>query len=371
MGKNLIHAVAPAPAASFGRTLDGQAALLYTLQNSYLRVRITNYGGRIVSIEAPDRRGCRADVLLGFDDASAYVKAGGAFGALLGRNANRIGGGSFTLDHHTYRLPTNDRNSTLHGGPLGFDKVFWTVASVTAEPVPTLVLTYVSADGEQGFPGELSVQATYRLEGDSLNLEFDARTTKPTLVSLSAHPYFNLAGPHTANVLDHLVTIAADAFLPTDERQVPTGEIRPVEGTPFDFRLPTPLGKRIRYADPQLVYGRGYDHYFVLRAGPQPIPHLAVRAEDPSSGRALEIHTTQPGLQLYTGNQLNGSVVGRGGIYRQSAGFAFEPQGFPDAPHHSDFPSTFLRPEEAYTAVIRYRFIAGGNDGEGDVQGKL
>jgi aldose 1-epimerase len=367
MRTNPIPPVAPIRATSFGQTPDGQPALLYTLQNSSLRVRVTNYGGRIVSIEAPDRRGCHADVLLGFEDAWAYVKAGGAFGALLGRNANRIGGGSFTLDHHTYRLPTNDRHSTLHGGPLGFDKVYWTVSSVTAEPVPTLVLSYVSADGDQGFPGELSVQATYRLEGNSLGLEFEARTTKPTLVSLSAHPYFNLGGPLAGHVLDHMVTIASDAFLPTDDKQIPTGEIRSVEGTPFDFRAATPLDARIRHPDPQLVYGQGYDHYFVLGAGEPRIPRFAARAEDPSSGRVLEIHTTQPGLQLYTGNQLDGSVLGRGGIYRQSAGLAFEPQGFPDAPHHSAFPSTFLRPQETYTAIISYRFTAGRNDSNDDV----
>ena len=215
----------------------------------------------MVSIEAPDRLGRRGDVLLGFDDAAAYMKAGGAFGALLGRNANRIAGGSFTLDGHTYHLPTNDGTSTLHGGPVGFDKVFWKVVSAT-ESAPALVLTRVSPDGDQGFPGELSVQATYRLDGDSLWLEFEAHTTKSTLVSLSAHPYFNLAGAEIGDALDHIVTIPADTFLPTDDRQIPTGEIRPVAGTPFDFREPTPLGARIRQADPQLIYATGYDQCF-------------------------------------------------------------------------------------------------------------
>jgi aldose 1-epimerase len=295
---------------------------------------------------------------LGFDDAAAYATAKGAFGALLGRNANRIAGGSFTLDGRTYRLPTNDGTSTLHGGPVGFDKVFWK-AGTAAESAPALVLTHVSPDGDQGFPGELSVAATYRLDGDSLWLEFAARTTKPTLVSLSAHPYFNLTGRANADdALDHVVTIASEAFLPTNDKQIPTGEIRSVAGTPFDFREPKPLAARIRQADSQLIYGRGYDHCFVLGAGQARTPRFAASALDPTSGRELEIHTTQPGLQLYTGNKLNGSVAGRGGvIYRQSAGFAFEPQGFPDAPHHPAFPSTILRPGEKYDAIIRYRFL--------------
>ncbi|MGH7091413.1 MAG: aldose epimerase family protein [Stellaceae bacterium] len=349
----------PAQAEMFGKTRDGQSASIYTLENAHLRVRITDYGGRMVSIEAPDRAGRRGDVLLGFDDVTAYVKAGGAFGAVLGRNANRIAGGSFTLDGRTYQLPTNDGTSTLHGGPVGFDKVFWKIVSASTGPAPALVLTHVSPDGDQGFPGALSVQATYRLVDDSLWLEFKAHTTKPTVVSLSAHPYFNLAGAAAGDVLDHVITIASDTFLPTDDKQIPTGEIRSVAGTPFDFRQPTPLGARIRKADPQLIYGTGYDQCFVLGMGQAPSPRFAARAVDPASGRAVEIHTTQPVLQLYTGNKLNGSLAGRGSvIYRQSAGFAFEPQGFPDAPHHPEFPSTVLRLAEEYAAKIRYRFTA-------------
>lgn len=227
----------------------------------------------------------------------------------------------------------------------------------------TLVLTHLSPDGDQGFPGALSVRATYRLEGDSLWLEFEARTTKPTLVNLSAHPYFNLAGADSGDALDHVVTIPADKFLPTDDKQIPTGEFRPVAATPFDFREPTPLGARIRCADPQLIYATSYDQCFVLGTGQAPTPRLAARAFDPTSGRVLEIHTTQPGLQLYTGNKLNGSIAGRKGIiYRQSVGFALEPQGFPDAPHHPEFPSTIVRPGENATAIIRYRFMVPGGD---------
>ena len=341
---------------SFGKTPDGRSATLHTLQTAELRVRITDYGGRIVSIETPDRQGRAREVLLGFEDAAAYARAGGAFGALLGRNANRIAGGSFVAEGRRYQLAVNDRGNTLHGGPLGFDKVYWTLAAAVAEPHPTLVFTYLSPDGDQGFPGELSVKATYRLKSDCLWLAFEARTSQDTVVSLSAHPYFNLAGPESGCALDHVITLFADCFLPTDRQQIPTGEIRPVEGTPFDFRQPTALAARIRQADEQLLFGQGYDHYFVLGESAAAPVRLAARAYEAASGRSLEIYTTQPGLQLYTGNQLNGSVAGRGGAYRQSSGFAFEPQGFPDAPHHTAFPSTVLHPGETYEHCIGYRF---------------
>lgn len=346
---------AAATPESFGKTPDGRSATLHTLQTAKLRVTITDYGGRIVSIEAPDRDGKTGEVLLGFEEAAAYARSGGAFGALLGRSANRIAGGAFTVDGQNYRLPVNDRGNTLHGGPVGFDKIYWQSAPVTPGPNPTLVLSHVSPDGDQGFPGELSVEATYRLEADCLWLTFAARTSRPTLVSLSAHPYFNLAGPGSGCALGEIVTLFAESFLPTDREQIPTGEIRPVEGTPFDFRQPTMLGARIRQAHEQLLFGQGYDHYFVLAPNASGQPRLAARAYEPASGRVLEIYTTQPGLQLYTGNQLNGCITGRGGAYRQSAGVAFEPQGFPDAPHHPAFPSTLLRPGQTYRQRIGYR----------------
>lgn len=340
----------------FGQTPDGRSATLHTLRVGELQVRITDYGGRIASIEMPDRDGKPGEVLLGFTDVAGYARAGGAFGALLGRSANRIAGGALTIDGRPYHLEINDRGNTLHGGPHGFDKVYWELAAATTEPQPTLVLTHVSPDGDQGFPGELSVRATYRLDDDCLWLTFEARASSATVVSLSAHPYFNLAGPESGCALDELVTLFADSFLPTDRQQIPTGEIRPVQGTPFDFREPRALGERIRQPDEQLLNGQGYDHYFVLPASEPGQARLAARVYEPGSGRMLEIHTTQPGLQLYTGNQLNGAVAGRGGVYRQSAGFAFEPQGFPDAPHHSGFPSTVLRPGDTYRQSIGYRF---------------
>jgi aldose 1-epimerase len=337
----------------FGRTADGREARLYTLENATLRARITDFGGRMVSIEAPDRRGRPGEVLLGFDDVGQYERAGGAFGALLGRNANRIAGGDLPIDGKNYKLPTNDRGATLHGGPKGFDMVFWRVVSASPEQ---LALAYVSPDGEEGFPGELQVEARYRLSGSALTLEFVARTSAATVVSLSAHPYFTLAGAEAGDILDHEVTIAAENFLVIDEKEIPTGEIPPVEGTPFDFRRPVPIGARIRQADPQLLHGQGYDHYFLLGAPSGEGPRFGARAQDPKSGRFVEIHTTQPGLQFYSGNQLNGSVAGRGVIYRQSAGLAFEPQGFPDAPHHPNFPSTILRPGDTCRELIEYRF---------------
>lgn len=339
---------------SFGRLPDGTDTALYILENERLRARITDYGGRIVSIEAPDRFGRPGEVLLGFGDAAQYADAGGAFGALLGRSANRIAGGIVTIDRSTYSLPRNDRGNTLHGGPGGFDRLMWRVEAAGSEE---LRLSLVSRDGDQGFPGELAVEARYRLDAESLVLEFAARTDKATVVSLSAHPYFNLAGAESGDILGHMVTVAADAFLPTDAVQIPTGEIRPVEGTPFDLRQPVVIGSRIRRSDPQLLHGQGYDHYFVLDGTGATGERFAARLEDPGSGRVLEIFTDQAGLQFYTGNQLDASVAGRSDvIYRQSAGLAFEPQGFPDAPHHPDFPNTVLWPGQHYRATIRCRF---------------
>ena len=333
----------------FGTLPDGHQTTLYTLQNDHVRVRITDFGGRMVSIEAPNRNGHRDHVLLGFDSTAGYLTAG-SFGTLLGRYANRIAGASITLDRQTYALSKNDGNNTLHGGAVAFSKLVWTVASATTEK---LVLTHVSPDGDQGFPGELTVQATYQLDADTLALTFEAHTTKPTVLNLSAHPYFNLGGPACPDVLNHEVTVAADAFLPTDAAQIPTGEIRPVAGTPFDFRQPTCPASHIRQPDPQIFLGLGYDHCFVLR-GDNP----AVTVHDPASGRVLEVRTNHPGIQIYTGNKLSGTFAGHGGvIYRQSAGLALEPQAFPDAPHHPEFPSTVLRPGETYHRDIRYRFI--------------
>jgi aldose 1-epimerase len=344
-------------AEAFGTMPDGRETSVFTLQNDQLRVRITDFGGRMVSIEAPDRNGRRDHVLLGFDTVAGY-QAAGSFGTLLGRYANRIAGANVTLDGRTYALSRNEGDATLHGGAVGFSKFVWNVAAAEADPHPALVLTHLSPDGDQGFPGELTVRATYQLDGDCLSLTFEARTTKPTVINLSAHPYFNLGGPASGDVLAHEVIIAADAFLPTDTRQIPTGEIRSVAETPFDFRQPTRLGASIRRPDPQLFHGMGYDHCFVLRGGGP-----AVRVVEPTSGRVLEVHTDHPGLQVYTGNKLTGAFAGHGEvIYRQSDGLALEPQAFPDAPHHANFPSTVLQPGEIYRRSIRYRFGSEGSE---------
>lgn len=342
----------PANAAFFGRTPDGREARCYTLEGEGLRARITDYGARLAALEMADADGGFADVALGFDDVASYVEAGKPFGALLGRVSNRIAGGSFILDGRRYALVQNDGRNTLHGGGV-FGNVFWHVAEADATH---LALTHVSPDGDQGFPGTLAVGATWRVEGATLWLELEARTDAPTVVSVSAHPYFNLRGAGNGDVLDHEFTIAADRFLPTDAEQIPTGERRPVEGTPFDFRQPARAAGRIGLPDPQLLRGKGYDHYFILAEAADGEPRFAARARDPVSGRSLDVLTTQPGLQFYTGNNLDGTIAGRGGIYRQSAGFAFEPQGFPNAPNQMDFPSVVLRPGDIWRQRIGYAF---------------
>ncbi len=344
----------PFAGGPFGRTADGKEAKLYTLESSVLRVAITDFGGRIVAVEAPDRQGRRGHVVLGFDTVTDYEAASAAaFGALLGRNANRIAGGRFTLEGLTYQLSKIAPDANLHGGKCGFDKLYWEVSQADRG---TLSLQLTSKAGDQGFPGKLTVSAVYRVESNTLWLDLTATTTEPTPVNLSAHPYFNLAGPKAGDMLSHVIGIAAEYFLPTDARQIPTGEIRPVAVTPFDFRDPAAAGARIRQPDPQLLIGRGYDHYFILAKNPEHQVRHAARAFDPASGRALEVLTNQPGLQFYTGNNLNGSIAGRGGIYRQSAGFAFEPQGFPDAVNQPQFPTTVLRPGETYRNKVGYRF---------------
>jgi aldose 1-epimerase len=335
----------------FGR-VQGRTARLFTLESDVLRARVTDYAGVLVSLEASDRAGARDHVVLGFDDVAGYVDNRGSFGALLGRNANRIADGRMVIEGQAYELSKNESGSTLHGGAEGFGKRLWSVTQADAQH---LTLALVSPDGDQGFPGEVTVEATWRLDGGDLSLTFVAGTTKPTPLSLSAHPYFNLDGPLARDCLDHEAEIFADAYLPTDPRQIPTGELRAAAGTPFDFRRSTPIGVRIRDPDAQLRYGRGYDHYFILPAGEGGALRPAARVRSAQSGRVLEILTTQPGVQFYTGNNLDGSAPGRGGLYRQSAGFAFEPQGFPNAPNQPNFPSTILRPGESYRQEIVYR----------------
>ena len=337
--------------AMLGEAPGGERVGLVSLANARLRVGLTNYGARMLSIEAPDRDGRFDHVLLGFDHADMILKAG-SFGAVLGRYANRIAGGRFVLDGETFILTRNDGDNTLHGGPASFGKKFWSLTSRTDHSA-TFVLE--SPDGDEGFPGALSVRATYALDDNALRLTLAATTTKATPVNLSAHPYFNLAGADALDICDHTLEVAATRFLPTNAKQIPLGELRPVEGTPFDFRSPVAIGSRIRAAEQQLRYARGYDHCFVLDGAVGTL-RMAARVTDPGSGRVLVVETDLAGLQVYTGNSLDGSLVGHGGCYRQTAGLALEAQAFPDAPNHPGFPSTVLRPGARFEANILYRF---------------
>jgi aldose 1-epimerase len=341
----------------FGQA-DGTAVYRYTLSNAKgMRVRILSYGGIIQSLEVPDRHGHAADVVLGFPTLADYVaenspEAGGGvyFGALVGRYANRIAKGTFTVDGTTYHVPINNNGNSLHGGTTGFDKAVWDATEVSGHGTAGLRLSLTSPDGDQGYPGTLHATVTYTLDNQNrLAVDYRATTDKPTVVNLTNHTYWNLAGESSGPVYDQKLQLNADRYTPTDSTQIPTGELAPVQGTPFDFRTPTAIGARISDNDPQLLTGQGYDHNWVLNRPDSTSPTLAARASDPVSGRSLTVLTTQPGIQFYSGNFLTGTLVGTGGkTYRQSAGFALETQHFPDSPNHPEFPSTVLRPGQTY-----------------------
>lgn len=348
--------------APFGVTPGGAAVQLYTLRNRHgMQASIATYGGIVTSLTAPDRTGRYADVVLGYDTLDGYLKASPYFGALVGRYANRIARARFTLNNITYTLAANNGGNTLHGGRVGFDKVVWKVANAAVTPEgPQLTLSYLSRNGDEGYPGNLAVTATYTLtEDDALRLEYRATTDQDTVVNLSQHSYFNLRGAaHPGDVLGNIVEIRADRFTPVDEGLIPTGELRPVAGTPFDFRRPTAIGARIGDTDPQLRFGRGYDHNWILNARPGELA-LDATVYEPESGRVLEVLSTQPGLQFYTGNFLDGSITGKNGrVYQFRHGFCMEPQHFPDSPNHPAFPSTVLKPGETYRNTIVFRFTA-------------
>jgi aldose 1-epimerase len=307
------------------------------------------------SLVMPDRHGALADVELAYPTMAGYLAKPQHFGATVGRYANRIAAGVFSLDGHAYALTKNEGPNALHGGPHGFDAQLWTITSVQSGPTAKVTLELTSPDGQEGYPGNLHVSITYALdERGDLTLTYSATTDKPTVVNLTNHSLFNLAGAASGRgVLDEQLTIAADRYTPVDATLIPTGELRTVAGSPFDFRTAHVIGERVRDAsDPQIVLGPGYDHNFVLNAGETPKPHFAVRLVDPVSGRTLELWTTEPGVQVYTGNFLNGSVVGVGHtLYRQGDGLALEPQHFPDSPNHPAFPSTRLDPGQTYRQV--------------------
>jgi aldose 1-epimerase len=344
-------------AAPFGKMPDGRSVEVYTLKNGPLTVRITNYGGRIVSVLAPDRNGKPADVVLGFSTLAEYLKDASFQGAIIGRYGNRIAKGQFTLDGKTYSLPRNNGKNHLHGGPEGFYTKLWTPAVRHEKDGDVLELTYTSPDGEQGYPGTLAAKVVYSLEeGGRLRLDYSATTDKPTILNLTNHSYFNLAGEGSGPILGEEIQIEADKFTPVDETLIPTGELKPVAGTPFDFTKPTAIGARIDQKDPQLVIGKGYDHNFVLR-GPMGTLRLVARVVDPKSGRALEVLTTEPGLQFYSGNFLDGSFSGKSGKpYGLRSAYCLEAQHFPDSPNQPAFPSVVLKPGETYRQTTVYRF---------------
>ena len=330
---------------------------IYTLSNrNRVEARITNYGGIIMSLRVPDRNGNLADVVLGFDSLAEYLaNPSPHFGALIGRYANRIAQGCFQLDGIEYRLDRNDGQDTLHGGASGFDKKVWTPREL---PDGGLELQYRSEDGESGFPGNLIVTATYHLtEGNELRIDYGATTDKNTVINLTNHSYFNLKGAGSGDILAHLVTLHADRFTPIDSVLIPTGELRPVAGTPFDFRNPTAIGLRIGQKDEQLRLGNGFDHNWVLSGRGNGLA-LAARVEEPESGRILEVHTTEPGVQFYTANFLDGTIRGKGDkVYARRSALCLETQHFPDSPNHKDFPSTTLKPGDRFQSTTVYRFL--------------
>ena len=340
----------------------GQAVELFTLTNADgIEVKFTNYGGIITSIKTPDRAGHFADIVLGYDDLAGYLRNSPYFGAIVGRYANRIARGRFTLDGTVYTLAINNGPNSLHGGLRGFDKVVWNARPFQVQEGQGVTLDYTSRDGEEGYPGTVHAAVTYALTPDDrLIVEYAVTTNKDTPINLSQHTYWNLAGNASRDILGHVLTINADSITPVDSTLIPTGEITSVQGTPFDFRLPTPIGARIDQRDNiQIRYGNGYDHNFVLNRGSSAADALvhAARVVEPTTGRTLDIYTTEPGIQFYSGNFLDGSITGKGGsVYRFRYGLALETQHYPDSPNHPNFPSTILRAGEYYHSRTVFQF---------------
>ena len=343
----------------YGVMPDGREVTLFTLRNnSGLKMKVINYGGIITNLYLPDRDGKASDVVLGHDNLDAYLHRSRYFGALIGRYGNRIKQGRFALNGVEYNLPINNGKNHLHGGLKGFDKVFWEMSAFgehDSRRSRGLQLTYRSWDGEEGYPGNLEATASYALtDANELRIEYSAHTDAETIVNLTNHSYFNLAGQGT--ILDHELTINAEAFTPDDETLIPTGEIRSVRNTPMDFTAGASIGAHINDDDQQLQFaGGGYDHNFVLN-GPHDLTRVAARVHEPKSGRTMEVLTTEPGIQFYSGNFLNGSIVGKGGrAYEKHSGFCLETQHFPDSPNHPEFPSVVLKPGEVYKNTIIYK----------------
>lgn len=337
----------------WGQLPDGQPVHLYTLENEFVRLWISDYGGRLIRVQTPDRHGVWGDVLLGHDQLKPYLEQEQAayYGALIGRFGNRIAGGQFELDGRAYQLALNDGPNSLHGGPSGFHAQIWT-AEISGD---SLTLSYTSSDGEEGFPGELTISAAYTLSGPTLHLEWRAETDKTTVLNLTHHPFWSLTGG-AGDILGHELTVNAQRFTSVNAQAIPTGELAQVEGTPFDFRTPHQIGERINTSEPQLSFVGGYDHNFMLDGEPGSL-HPAATLHDPHSGRTLEVSTTEPGLQVYSGNYSDGSFVGFGGQrYERRSSVCLEPQHFPDSPNQPQFPSTVLRPGEVFESITEYQF---------------
>ena len=344
---------------NFGQTADGKAVEIYTLTNSRgSEARIMTYGGTVVSLKVPDKSGKLGDVVLGYDSVSDYEKHTSFFGALIGRYGNRIAKGKFSIGGKEYKLATNNGENHLHGGVKGYDRVVWTARSFTSAAGANLELKYLSKDGEEGYPGNLNITVVYTLtEANELKIVYSATTDKATVVNLTHHSYFNLAGAGSRTILDHDMMINAWKFTPTDSGSIPTGELKNVKGTQFDFTKPVAIGKRIGQDDEQLKFGKGYDHNWVLNKAGKGMT-LAATVYERSSGRVMKVMTTEPGLQFYSGNFLDGSIKGKSGQdYPFRSGFCLEAQHYPDSPNEPKFPSTVLKPGQKYSQTTVYQFL--------------
>jgi len=350
-------------AESFGKITSGTEAEIYTLRNSGgVEVRVTNFGATLVTLKVPDRNGAIADVVLGYDDLQSYEAGRAFFGATVGRYANRIAHGKFTLNGAAYQLPLNNGQNSLHGGIAGFNKRFWTAKEAASDDGEAVELTYLSKDGEEGYPGNLTATVRYTVlaKENALRIEYEARTDADTVVNLTNHSYFNLAGEGNGDILKHEVTLHSDAFTPADATQIPTGEIRQVQGTPFDFRQATAVGARIDAKDEQLELGGGYDHNWILKRSADGKEIVAAEVCDPRSGRVMQVRTTQVGVQFYSGNNIakHGLVKGKGGkMYDRRMALCLETQHFPDSPNHPSFPTTTLRAGETFRSSTTFVFM--------------
>jgi len=346
--------------SEFGKTKDGETIYRFLLTNKKsVEASVISYGATLISLRVPDRNGKIGDVVLGYDGLDGYEQGKSYFGGTIGRYGNRIAGGQFTLDGTVFHLPKNDGPNSLHGGTTGFNKRVWTGVDRSRPDAQVLELSYTSADGEEGYPGTLQVKVTYTLpaETNELRIDYSASTDKDTVLNLTNHSYFNLSGVASQEIVDHQLLLRAREFTPVDSTLIPNGELRTVDGTPFDFRKPTAIGARINQDDEQLRFGKGYDHNWVLEGAGKGGLQLAAQVFEPTSGRVLEVATTEPGLQFYSGNFLDGKDRGkRGEFYAHRTGFCLETQHFPDSPNHPNFPSTELKPGQTYrtTTVLRF-----------------